>query len=907
MEPNTAITATSYRCFISYRHVDNSIDGRRWATWLHQSLEHYAVPPSLVGEPNERGQPIPKRIFPVFRDEEELSVDADLSTPILRALENSFGMVVICSQRARGSRFVDDEVRLFKRATDGSRILSLVIAGTPDVSGRSEDCCFPNAYLHRTDANGDVLPDAQQPSNVLDMRTLDGQEGWTDPAIHQAMLEDAGVEEEQAEADAEVYAHQLEERLLRIVAHVLEVPPNILAEHHHKHHAEMRKAKRLSRIKWGVVSLLLIAAASKGIQFSITQKKNADEAALQAESETRVVLQKKKELSSQQEKARKAQSLLSFETAMGMRSRPGVTAEAIEKALRAPASLGHAPAQFELGCQLQMKANDSAALQEAVGWFEKSARQGHGPAMEALGVAYRDGRGAVRDLAQSELWLRQAAAAKVVSANFELSQLLKTAGRTDESLRSLGEAAEAGHAGAQFELAKTYLTKKPRPDVASARKWLKASAKQDFVPAFSELGTAYLLTSEESTDVLEAIRWLQAAVDKGDKEAAQKLALLFADESTIPKGRAEAFRWHLARAMRGNAASQNVVGVAYRDGLDVPEDLIKANDFLRMAEKSGLADAQYNLGVLCAKSRFRYYSLLNSFELKGRAARQGHSQAMADIANLYFYGWESDGYGKLDRQTTAADQQGKVLAEREGFGAPAGEAKGFQWLLRAAESGHLTSMLKLGQRHLEKYKKSKLPEDFTQAKRWLTAAAEKNLPEAQRILGLFLFPADQQAGIEWIRKAAESGELASQYTLGIALRDGQGLKPNRDESIRWLRLAADRNLDEAEYALGLSLLRAKDPKEIAQAADWIRKAAEQGHPAAQLQLAEMLVTGVAVKPDSAVACKWFLVASTNKATAPQQKALALKRAQSTAARLTPEQLTEAQQTAILFTPTKPQH
>jgi len=904
MEPNTAITATSYRCFISYRHVDNNVDGRRWATWLHQSLERYAVPPSLVGAPNERGQPIPQRIFPVFRDEEELSVDADLSTPILRALENSFGMVVICSPRARGSRFVDDEVRLFKRATDGSRILSLVIAGTPDVSGLAEDCCFPNAYLHRTDANGDVQPDAQPPSNVLDMRTLDGQEGWTDPAIHQATLEAAGVEEEQAEAEAEVYAHQLEERVLRIVAHVLEVPPKTLAEHHHKHHAEMRKAQRLSRLKWGVVSLLLIAAASKGVQFSIAQNKDAEEAARQAESEARLVLQKKAELSAQQEKARKAQALLSYDAAMNQRNRPGATVEAFEKALRGPATAGHAPAQFELGRQLQAKDHPPAAAEEAVGWFEKAANQGHGQAMVALGVAYRDGQGTSRDLAKAELWLTRAAGEKNPTAKLELSRLLKGTGRTSESLRMLYEAAEAGQVGAQFELGRTYLAKTPSPDVASALKWLKAAADQGSVPAMRELGLAYLLPPNETHNVIEAIRWLETAEAKGDREAGQKLTQILDDEATIPKSRPEAFRWHLVRALKGNAASQDVVGVAYRDGLDVPVDLVKAEQFLRMAEKSGRADVQYDLGVLATKSASRFYSLENAFELKGRAARNGHLQAMVDLAKLYFHGWDGMVAGKLDNRTLNITQRGNQLAEREGFGTAAGETKGLQWLLKAAEGGHLAGMLELGQRSLLNYEKSKSPDDLTQAQRWLTAAAEKNLPEAQRELGLLLLRSNQPAGVDWIRKAAESGDSVSQYTLGVALRDGHGVKPNAAEALHWLSLAADQHLDEAEHALGLTLLRSKNPKETALAAGWILKAAEQGYLAAQFQLAELYLTGNAVKPDSAEAYKWFLIASTNTAATAPQKAVVLKQAQVAAARLSPEQRTEAQKAATVFSPTK---
>src|SRR5277367_6495459 len=84
----------TYWCFISYRHADNKEYGRQWATWLHQSIESYEVPEDLVGTVNERGDKIPKRIFPVFRDEEELAADADLSSRIYRALDASKYLVV---------------------------------------------------------------------------------------------------------------------------------------------------------------------------------------------------------------------------------------------------------------------------------------------------------------------------------------------------------------------------------------------------------------------------------------------------------------------------------------------------------------------------------------------------------------------------------------------------------------------------------------------------------------------------------------------------------------------------------------------------------------------------------------------------------------------------------------------
>ena len=104
-----------YYAFISYRHLDNSESGRQWATWLHQAIETYQVPEELVGKTNRRGEVIPERIFPVFRDEEALPADADLSSAITHALDNTEFLVVLCSPRARESSFVADEIFLNRR------------------------------------------------------------------------------------------------------------------------------------------------------------------------------------------------------------------------------------------------------------------------------------------------------------------------------------------------------------------------------------------------------------------------------------------------------------------------------------------------------------------------------------------------------------------------------------------------------------------------------------------------------------------------------------------------------------------------------------------------------------------------------------------------------------------------
>jgi len=66
-----------YSAFISYRHADNTQEGRRWAEWLHRGLERYVVPPDLILTTNLRVEPI--RILadePYVEDPTKALIDA---------------------------------------------------------------------------------------------------------------------------------------------------------------------------------------------------------------------------------------------------------------------------------------------------------------------------------------------------------------------------------------------------------------------------------------------------------------------------------------------------------------------------------------------------------------------------------------------------------------------------------------------------------------------------------------------------------------------------------------------------------------------------------------------------------------------------------------------------------------
>jgi eukaryotic-like serine/threonine-protein kinase len=125
-----------YKAFISYSHADSA-----HASWLQRALERYRTPTAL-----RRAHPdLPVRLYPVFRDSDELASSTDLSESIQRAMDDSDALVVICSPAARASRWVNEEIRRFRAIGRGDRIFCLIVAGSPDRASR--DCAFPDALL----------------------------------------------------------------------------------------------------------------------------------------------------------------------------------------------------------------------------------------------------------------------------------------------------------------------------------------------------------------------------------------------------------------------------------------------------------------------------------------------------------------------------------------------------------------------------------------------------------------------------------------------------------------------------------------------------------------------------------------------------------------------------------------
>lgn len=126
-----------YSAFISYNHRD-----RRWAEWLHRSLERYTVPKRLWGRPAPWG-PIASRLPPVFRDRDELATSTDLAASVREALAQSATLIVICSPNSARSRWVEEEIRTFIASGREQFVRLIIVDGEPHSADPERECLPP--------------------------------------------------------------------------------------------------------------------------------------------------------------------------------------------------------------------------------------------------------------------------------------------------------------------------------------------------------------------------------------------------------------------------------------------------------------------------------------------------------------------------------------------------------------------------------------------------------------------------------------------------------------------------------------------------------------------------------------------------------------------------------------------
>ncbi len=116
-------TRRRFAAFISYAHADAAI-----AAKLQSRLERYRLPKHLA-QSHTGGQ---AALGQIFRDREDLAAAPSLSDAIRDAISQAEALIVICSPDAAASRWVGEEIALFRTLHPDGPVLAAVVRGEPE-------------------------------------------------------------------------------------------------------------------------------------------------------------------------------------------------------------------------------------------------------------------------------------------------------------------------------------------------------------------------------------------------------------------------------------------------------------------------------------------------------------------------------------------------------------------------------------------------------------------------------------------------------------------------------------------------------------------------------------------------------------------------------------------------------
>ena len=162
--------------------------------------------------------------------------------------------------------------------------------------------------------------------------------------------------------------------------------------------------------------------------------------------------------------------------------------------------------------------------------------------------------------------------------------------------------------------------------------------------------------------------------------------------------------------------------------------------------------------------------------------------------------WESAYGGNKDAQ------YGLAVCYANGNGIAKDEGIARQWLLKAADAGHVKSQLLASEWLIKGIGGAKDPETGV---KYCEKAASQDDPEAIAVLGYYYFdgkiiPQDYPQAIASFNRASEKGSESAAYMLGYCYREGLGVETNAVKAFEYFKLADERKSLPGAYALGVA-------------------------------------------------------------------------------------------------------
>lgn len=257
------------------------------------------------------------------------------------------------------------------------------------------------------------------------------------------------------------------------------------------------------------------------------------------------------------------------------------------------------------------------------------------------------------------------------------------------------------------------------------------------------------------------------------------------------------------------------------------DDTITFVKYLRVGAKKGYAPALYDYGRIHVMGQYVKKDVKQGWNMIQKAAQQGHSLAMYELGNEYYY----DNYTECVPQDTI---------------------EGFEWLRKAADTGHLYANLTIASISEERGDMANAIRYYAMAEDigWnhRSSYVDEDEQATIRDIAVFLgnchyygneyYSKDIDTAIKYWSHAAYWGHPEAAYHVGRRLIEGTEVEQNIDLGIRYTKVAALLGNAEAQAYYGDCYMNGDGvERDSLKAIEWYKKAGQSGHEGAQYWLA----------------------------------------------------------------------
>ena len=288
---------------------------------------------------------------------------------------------------------------------------------------------------------------------------------------------------------------------------------------------------------------------------------------------------------------------------------------------------------------------------------------------------------------------------------------------------------------------------------------------------------------------------------------------------------------------------------------------------IKLAEQEGQAETQYILarmyddGIVIKQDKIKAEKLLTA------AAVSGHKKAQLALAN--FYNFKGD-LTKSRKWFTELANNGNPIANFQigmfyelGRGVFINPDKAMEYYLLSSQKNYLKADLRLALIYQHDEKKKNLAKAIHYYKKAASNADKENALRISILLAKLYASIAKDQGSEsdifkWTLKAAELGDIDSQYLTGSRYQNGTGAPVDYEQARNWYTKAADQGDIKSMTALGYIHANGIGvPVNIEEGLRWYKYAAERGSDEAAWNLGNMYLSGSGVAKDEKEAQIWF--------------------------------------------------